>query len=74
MPFGYGVGDHQAFIMDIPLESLVGTNPVKLSAQKAVNSIARFLDAGRHISTVLSPTLFGTVSWNAFMKHTAEDF
>jgi hypothetical protein len=29
MPFGYGVGDHQAFIVDIPIELLVGINPVK---------------------------------------------
>ncbi len=30
MPFGYGVGDHQAFIVDIPLELLVGIDPVKI--------------------------------------------
>jgi hypothetical protein len=30
MPFGYGVGDHRAFIIDIPIESLVGMNPVKI--------------------------------------------
>jgi hypothetical protein len=30
MPFGYGVGDHRAFILDITIESLVGINPVKI--------------------------------------------
>ncbi len=30
MPFGYGVGDHQAFILDVPLESLIGIDPVKI--------------------------------------------
>ena len=30
MPFGYGVGDHRAFILDIPLESLIGVNPVRI--------------------------------------------
>jgi hypothetical protein len=30
MPFGYGVGDHRAFILDIPIKSLVGINPVKI--------------------------------------------
>jgi hypothetical protein len=30
MPFEYGVGDHQAFIIDIPNKSLVGINPVKI--------------------------------------------
>jgi hypothetical protein len=30
MPFGFGVGNHQAFILDIPLELLMGVNPVKI--------------------------------------------
>jgi hypothetical protein len=30
MPFGFGVGNHPAFILDILLESLVGINPVKI--------------------------------------------
>ncbi len=30
MPFGYGVGDHHAFVLDIPLQSLVGVNPVQI--------------------------------------------
>jgi hypothetical protein len=30
MLFGYGVGDHCTFILDIQLESLVGENPVKI--------------------------------------------
>jgi hypothetical protein len=30
MPFGYGIGDHQMFILDITLESLVGRNPTKV--------------------------------------------
>jgi hypothetical protein len=29
-PFGYGLGDHQAFILDITLESLVGENLTKI--------------------------------------------
>ncbi len=29
MTFVYGVGDHWAFILDIPLESLMGENPIK---------------------------------------------
>jgi hypothetical protein len=40
MPFGYGVGDHRAFILDIPLESLVGTHPVRIvrPASRRLNS------------------------------------
>jgi hypothetical protein len=30
MPFGYGVGDHRAFVLDVPLESLIGIDPVKI--------------------------------------------
>ncbi len=30
MPFGYGVGDHHAFVLDIPLQLLVGVNPVRI--------------------------------------------
>jgi hypothetical protein len=30
MPFGYGVGDHRAFILNIPLESLIGIHPVRI--------------------------------------------
>ncbi len=30
MPFGYRIGDHRAFVLDISLESLVGKNPVKI--------------------------------------------
>jgi hypothetical protein len=30
MSFGYGIGDHRAFILDIPLELLVGVNSVKI--------------------------------------------
>ncbi len=30
MPFGYGIGDHQMFILDVTMESLVGKNPTKV--------------------------------------------
>jgi len=42
MPFGFGVGDHRAFILDIPLESLVGENPVKI-----VRPVSRRLNSRR---------------------------
>jgi hypothetical protein len=40
MPFGFGVGNHQAFILDIPLELLVGVNPVK-----TVRSVSHHLNS-----------------------------
>ena len=30
MPFGYGVGDHRAFVLNIPLESMIGIDPVTI--------------------------------------------
>jgi hypothetical protein len=30
MPFGYGIGDHRMFVLDIAMESLVGKNPTKV--------------------------------------------
>jgi hypothetical protein len=30
MPFGYGIGNHRMFVLDITLESLVGRNPTKV--------------------------------------------
>jgi hypothetical protein len=30
MPFGYGIGDHHTFILNITLKSLVGVDPVKI--------------------------------------------
>ncbi len=43
MLFGYGVGDHCAFILDIPLVSLVGENPVKI-----VRPASRWLNSWLH--------------------------
>ena len=40
MSFGYGVGDHCAFVLDIPLESVIGINPVKI-----VQSVGRRLNS-----------------------------
>ncbi len=48
MPFGYRVGNHRAFILDIPIESLVGVDPVK----KQVNdSTINYQDAAKHTVT-----------------------
>jgi hypothetical protein len=30
MPFGYGMDNHHAFILDVPLELLIGLDPVKI--------------------------------------------
>ena len=40
MPFGYGVGDYCLFVLDITLESMIGTLPMKIvrSASQQLNS------------------------------------
>jgi hypothetical protein len=40
MPFGYGIGDHRTFVLDITMESLVGKNPTKVArpASRRLNS------------------------------------
>jgi hypothetical protein len=30
MPFGYGVGNHRVFVLDVPLVSLIGVDPIKI--------------------------------------------
>ena len=35
MPVGYGVGDHRMFIIDIPIESLIGVDPIKIVPPEA---------------------------------------
>jgi hypothetical protein len=39
MPFGYGIGNHRAFILD-PIKSLIGEDPVKIAcpARRRLNS------------------------------------
>ncbi len=40
MPFGYGLGNHRVIVLDIPLQSLVGVNPVRIvqPASRRLNS------------------------------------
>jgi hypothetical protein len=40
MAFGFGIGDHHAFVLDTPLDSLVGENPVETvhPASRRLNS------------------------------------
>jgi len=33
MPFGYGVGDHRAFVLNIPLESMIGIDLSQLNSK-----------------------------------------
>jgi hypothetical protein len=47
MPFGYGIGDYCAFVLDIPLESLVGENPVKIVHPASCRSNSRLPGCGK---------------------------
>ena len=57
MPFGYGIGDHHTFILNITLKSLVGVDPVKIVCP-----------AGRRLNS----TLPGIDCWKGFTRHTLE--
>jgi hypothetical protein len=47
MPFGYGVGNHRAFILDIPLQSLVGVNPVQIVRPSSRRLTSRLPGCGK---------------------------
>ncbi len=64
MPFGYGIGDHRAFILDIPIESLVGVDPVKIAQP-----------AGRRLNSRLPGcsqsyinSLEGNITWHQLLE------
>ncbi len=53
MPLGFGVGNHQAFITDIPLESLVGEIPVKIVRPAGPKSNSQLPQCGDEFSRSL---------------------
>ncbi len=55
MPFGYRVGDHRAFILDIPLVSLVGENPVKIVQPASCRLNSRLPGCGNEFARSLEP-------------------
>ncbi len=64
MPFGYRIGDHHTFILDIPIESLVGVDPVKIVQP-----------AGRRLNSRLPGcsqsyinSLKGNITWYQLLK------
>jgi hypothetical protein len=64
MPFGYGVGDHCTFILNIPIKSLVGINPVKIIQL-----------AGRHLNSHLpgcSKSYIDSLESNIIKHHLLE--
>ena len=57
MPFGFGIGNHRAFILDIPMEALVGESPVRLYGLQGDASIVESQGAAKHTSRALKATL-----------------
>jgi hypothetical protein len=47
MPFGCGVGNHCAFTLDIPLQSLVGVNPVQIFRPASQRLTSRLPGCGK---------------------------
>jgi hypothetical protein len=64
MPFGYGIGNHCASILVIPIESLVGVDPVKMVQP-----------AGRQLNSQLPgcsqsyiDSLKGNITWHCLLE------
>jgi hypothetical protein len=47
MPFGYRVGNHRAFVLDIPLQSLVRVNPVQIVCPASRRLTSRLPGCGK---------------------------
>jgi hypothetical protein len=73
IPFGYDVGDHCAFILDIPIESLVGINPVKIGRPASRQLNSKLPGCSKAYITVSKTISRGTGCSNIYMMHTLAD-
>jgi hypothetical protein len=73
MPFRFGVGDHCAFILDIPLESLVGVNPVKIVRPVSHRLNSDCQNAARRMWRILRQTYLVTAYLNTYTTRTQEN-
>ena len=70
MPFGYGVGDHRAFVLDIPLLSLVGDNPVRIVRPASRRLHSRLPGCNKAYVSSLEKTSSNTALSSVYMKLT----
>jgi hypothetical protein len=68
MPFGYGIGNHHAFILNILIKSLVGVDPIKIVRP-----------AGRRLNSRLPgcsqsyiDSLEGNITWHRLLEQLFE--
>ena len=63
MPFGYGIGDHRMFILDVTMESLVGKKPIKVvhSASRRLNSKIKMPRCGISYVNILERNIVGSL-------------
>jgi hypothetical protein len=64
MLFGYGIGDHRVFILDIPIESLVGVDPVNI-VQPAGRRLNSRLPG---FSQLYINSLKGNITWHQLLE------
>jgi hypothetical protein len=64
MPFGYGVGNHQMFVLGVTLESLIGKTPTKIirSASQRLNSKIP------NCSSAYTKALKDNIVWHCLIK------
>jgi hypothetical protein len=72
IPFGYGIGDHRAFILDIPIESLVGISPVKIVQPAGRRLNSRLPGCSQLYINSLENKSHGTDCSSNYLKPTSE--
>ncbi len=69
MPFGYRIGDHHAFVLNIPLESLVGKNLAKIVHPASHRLDSWLPGCGKEYVRSLAIS-FGIAYWSIYTMHT----
>ncbi len=70
MPFRYGIGNHHAFILDIPIKSLVGIDPVKIIQPAGRQLNSRLPGCSKSYINSLEVTSHGTAYLNNSLMYT----
>jgi hypothetical protein len=64
MPFGYGVGNHRMFVLEVTLESLIGKTPTKIVRP----ALQRLNSKVPHISDAYTKALEDNRVWHCLIK------
>jgi len=65
MPFGYVVGEHRAFVLDIPLESMIGIDPVKIVRPVGLRLNSKLPGCCK----AYTDSLESNIAWHRLLEH-----